>query len=158
MLQRTPIQTGIKDYSPIKAKMDADWLSNQSIWQMHQAEAPIDTRLEAGDVSLMAALTDNLPLNSRNNFYFNRVRPLCSQVSGYQRNNRKKPVVIPLEYGDQKTADQWTKILMSLWRSEHMDSKVSDSFLQGGIITGLNLLQIYLLCLLISCKIGARIL
>ena len=143
MLMRAPY-TLTTDFGAIKQKMEADWLANQSIWQLHQAEATIDTRLEAGDVSLMSQLVDNLPLNNRSNFYFNRVRPLCSQVSGYQRSNRKSTIVIPMENGDQETADQWSKIMLNWFKKEGVYGKISDAFHQGACISGMNLLHLYL--------------
>jgi hypothetical protein len=132
------------DYGAIKRKMDADWTANQSIWQMHQAEASIDTRLEAGDATLQTTLGGNAPVNNRSNFYFNRVRPLISQASGYQRNNRKSTVVIPMENGDQKTADQWTKLSMNWFKKNNVYGTLSDAFQQGSCITGMNLIQLYL--------------
>src|ERR1017187_6682498 len=84
-------------YGAIKRKIDADYSANQAIWQVYWTEATLDTRLEAGDTALMADLNQQLPNNNRGSWYFNRVRPLCNMVSGYQRRNRKSTVIVRSE-------------------------------------------------------------
>ena len=131
-------------YGAIKRKIDSDYTANQAIWQIYWTEATIDTRLEAGDTSLMAELNTTMPNNNRGSFYFNRVRPLCNMVSGYQRRNRKSTIVIPLENGDQQTADQLTKVLLNIYKREGIYETVSEAFHQGGCIAGMNLLHVYM--------------
>lgn len=131
-------------YSAIKKKIDSDYTANQAIWQIYWTEATIDTRLEAGDTSLMADLNQSLPNNNRGSWYFNRVRPLCNMVSGYQRRNRKSTIVVPLENGDQQTADQWSKILLNIYKREGIYETISEAFHQGGCIAGMNLLHVYM--------------
>lgn len=143
MLMRQP--DSINDsYGAIKKKIDSDYTANQSIWQIYWTEATIDTRLEAGDTSLMADLNQSLPNNNRGSWYFNRVRPLCNMVSGYQRRNRKSSIVVPLENGDQATADQWSKILLNVYKREGIYETISEAFHQGGCIAGMNLLHVYM--------------
>ena len=48
-------------YGAIKKKINIDYQSNQSIWQIFWTEATLDTRLEAGDTALMADLNQQLP-------------------------------------------------------------------------------------------------
>jgi hypothetical protein len=124
--------------------MDSDYSANQSIWQVYWTEATLDVRLEAGDTALMADLNQMLPNNNRGSWYFNKVRPLLNTVSGYQRRNRKSSIVIPLENGDQPTADQWTKILLGIYKREGVYDTISEAFHQGACITGMNLLQVYM--------------
>ncbi len=143
MLMRQPEYLN-DSYGAIKKKIDADYTANQAIWQVYWTEATIDTRLEAGDTALMADLNQALPNNNRGSWYFNRVRPLCNMVSGYQRRNRKSSVAIPLENGDQKTADQWTKILLSIYQREGVYETISEAFHQGACIAGMNLLHVYI--------------
>jgi hypothetical protein len=132
------------NYGAIKKKIDSDYTANQAIWQIYWTEATIDTRLEAGDTSLMAELNSSLPNNNRGSWYFNRVRPLCNMVSGYQRRNRKSSIVVPLENGDQQTADQWSKILLNVYKREGIYETISEAFHQGGCIAGMNLLHVYM--------------
>lgn len=131
-------------YGAIKRKIDSDYSANQAIWQVYWTEATLDTRLEAGDTALMADLNQQLPNNNRGSWYFNRVRPLCNMVSGYQRRNRKSTIVVPLENGDQKTADQWTKILLGIYKREGVNETISEAFHQGACIAGMNLLHVYM--------------
>ncbi len=143
MLMRQPEYLN-DSYGAIKKKIDADYTANQAIWQVYWTEATIDTRLEAGDTSLMADLNQALPNNNRGSWYFNRVRPLCNMVSGYQRRNRKSSIVVPLENGDQKTADQWSKILLNIYKREGIYETISEAFHQGACIAGMNLLHVYM--------------
>jgi hypothetical protein len=124
--------------------MDSDYASNESIWQIFWKEASLDTRLEAGDATLAYDIDLSLPGNRSSQFSFNRVRPLCNMVSGYQRKNRKSTVVVPLEDADQKTADQFTKILLNIYKREGIYETISDAFHQGACVTGLNLLHVYM--------------
>lgn len=143
MLMRPP-ESLYGQYTAIKTKIDSDYTANQSIWQVFWTEATLDTRLEAGDTTLMAELNSSLPNNNRGNWYFNHVRPMCSMVSGYQRKNRKSVIAVPLENGDQQTADQWSKILLHIFKRENVYETLSEAFHQGACITGMNLLHVYL--------------
>lgn len=133
-----------QDYTAIKRKIDSDYSANQAIWQTFWTEATLDTRLEAGDSSLLAENATTFPNNNRGNFYFNRTRPICNTISGYQRRNRKSTIVVPLENGDQSTADQFTKILMYLYKRENVYETISQAFHHGACITGMNLLHVYI--------------
>jgi len=132
------------DYGAIKKKIDSDYSANQALWQIFWTESTIDTRLEAGDTALMAEINASLPNNNRGQWYFNRVRPLCNMVSGYQRRNRKSITVVPLENADQQTSDQWTKIILGILKRENGYDTISEAFHQGACVTGMNLLQVYL--------------
>lgn len=132
------------EYEYIQRKINSDYSANQAIWQVYWTEATLDTRLEAGDTALMADYAQQLPNNNRGSWYFNRVRPLCSMVSGYQRRNRKSTVVVPMERGDQQTADQWTKILLGIYKREDVYETISEAFYQGALVTGMNMLHVYL--------------
>lgn len=139
-----PLEDISTGFGAIKNKIDSDYNANQAIWQIWWTEATLDTRLEAGDTSLMAELNTNLPNNNRGSYYFNRTRPLCNMVSGYQRRNRKSTIVVPLENGDQETADQWSRLLLQIFKKENLYETISDAFHQGACISGMNLLHVYL--------------
>lgn len=144
MLMMRQTQDLDTSYEAIKKKIDADYLANKSLWQTYWVEASLDTRLEAGDPGLMGELYPSMPVNARASWYFNRVRPICNMVSGFQRRNRKSTIVVPLENGDQETADQWTKILLGIYKREGVYETISDAFHQGACVTGMNLLHVYL--------------
>lgn len=112
---------------------------NQSFW----GEADTDTRFESGDQSLWNDLYGNLPANRRRNFSFNRIRRVVNMISGHQRRNRKSTIAIPIENADDNTADQFTKVLNWINRQEGVLETISESF-QGSLITGMNLLQVWL--------------
>ena len=112
---------------------------NQSFW----GEADTDTRFESGDQSLWNDLYGNLPANRRRNFSFNRIRRVVNMISGHQRRNRKSTIVIPVENADDHTADQFTQVINWVTRQEGVLETISESF-QGSLITGMNLLQVWL--------------
>jgi len=141
---RQPETLPTYSHDAIKKKMNADYTANQSIWQTYWTEASLDTRLEAGDTTLMAELNTTLPNSGRGAWSFNRTRPLCNMVSGHQRRNRKSTIAVPLENADQQTADQFTKIMLNIYKREGIYETISDAFHQGPCITGMNLLQLYL--------------
>lgn len=131
-------------YGAITQKMRADYASYRSEWMNLWNAQAIDTRLEAGDSTLTNELNVLLPNNFTAQWYFNMVRPRLSMVGGHQRNNRKASIIVPLTNGDQTTADQWTKIIMQIYKQEGVYGTISDGFYQGACVTGLNLIQVYL--------------
>lgn len=144
MLLLRPPESLADNFYAIKNKMDMDYINNLSLWSIAWREGNIDMRLESGDTSLMNNINTTALTNGSNSYYFNRVRPICNMISGFQRRNRKSTIVVPLENGDQKTADQFTKILMHIYKKENVYEMISEAFHQGPCITGMNLLQIYL--------------
>lgn len=130
-------------HQDILKKMDtfyADAITiNQSFW----AEADTDTRFEVGDQTIWSDVYGNLPLQNRRYFNFNRIRRIINMVSGYQRRNRKSTIVVPVENGDEVTADQFTKLIMWLNQQEGILDTVSESF-HGALVTGMNLLHVWL--------------
>lgn len=111
---------------------------NQSFWQ----EANIDSRFYAGDQSVWNEYYNSTTLNNRFNFSFNRIRPIVSLIEGYQARNRKSTVAVPLENGDEVTADQYTKLLMWNDQQEGVLETITEAF-RGALITGMNLLQVW---------------
>jgi len=111
---------------------------NQSFW----AEADTDTRFETGDQTLWNDLYGNLPANRGRQFNFNRIRRVINMISGHQRRNRKSTIVTPVENGDSETADQFTKVMMWINNQEHVLETISEAF-QGALVTGMNLLQVW---------------
>jgi len=145
MILVKPVTTLPGEYTSIKKKIDATYTANHALWLQHQTEATIDTRLEAGDISLNGEIGGAQQFyNGRASYYFNRTRPLCNMVSGRQRDQRKSTIVVPLESGDQETADQMTKVLLHIYTKEQFDDTFSEAFHQGACITGMNFIQTYI--------------
>jgi len=111
---------------------------NQSFW----VEADVDTRFEAGDQTLWGEIYGNIPMSKRKQLSFNRIRRIINMISGYQRRNRKSTIVSPLENSDELTADQFTKIMYWINQQGGVLNTISDSF-HGALVTGLNLLQVW---------------
>ena len=112
---------------------------NQSFW----GEADTDTRFMAGDQTLWNDIYGNLPANRRSQFNFNRIARVVNMIDGHQRNNRKSTIVTGVENADAETADQFTKILMWVNNQEGVLETISDSF-RGSLVTGMNLLQVWM--------------
>lgn len=137
-------QTLFGDFTAIKAKKDADYQNNQSIWNVFWNRANQNVRLESGDPTIMNVWGNNPATLGSSNYYFNRARPIGLMLSGYQRRNRKSSIAVPMENADQTTADQITKLLMNLYKKENVYELISEAFHEGSIISGMNLLQVYL--------------
>lgn len=112
---------------------------NQSFW----GEADTDTRFFANDQTLWNDIYGNVPVNMRKNFNFNRIRRVVDMVSGHQRRNRKSTVVVPVENADSQTADQLSKTLIWANNQEDVLETISEAF-QGALVTGMNLLQVWM--------------
>jgi hypothetical protein len=128
---------------PLLSRMEAFYAESVTINQSFWAEADTDTRYFAGDQTLWNELYGNLPANIRRQFSFNRIMRVVNMISGHQRRNRKSTIVVPVENGDSETADQFTKILMWINQQESILETISDSF-QGSLVTGMNLLQVWI--------------
>jgi len=127
---------------PILSKMEAFYAESITINQSFWGEADTDTRFETGDQTLWNDLYGNLPANRRRQFNFNRIRRVVNMISGHQRRNRKSTIVVPIENGDAETADQFTKILMWANDQEGILETISSAF-HGSLVTGMNLLQVW---------------
>lgn len=106
-------------------------------------QAMIDTQYYAGDATLWSSLYGNLPAYIRKQFNFNLIMPFAHQIQGHQMRNRKSIVAKPIENADQDTADQYTKIILQIMREGNVEDTISEAFLTGSIITGLNFLEVY---------------
>ena len=127
----------------VKSRMEAFYAESLSINQAFWAEADTDYRFFTGDQTLWNDLGyGNLPANRRRQFNFNRIRRIINMISGYQRRNRKQTIVVPVENSSNTTADQFTKILIWLAQQEGYLETVSEAF-EGALVTGMNLLQVW---------------
>lgn len=132
-----------EDDKGVKEMMDTAYSQSITINQSFWSEADIDSRFRAGDQTLWNDIYGNLPAFRRRVFNFNRIRRVCSMISGYQRRNRKTTNVIPIENSDDNTADQFTKLLMWAMQKDGTLETISDAF-DGAITTGMNLLSIWM--------------
>lgn len=127
----------------IKKRMDNDYERavniNQSLWE----EAATDTRFHAGDQSVSTDAFGLLPTSRRQQYCFNRIRRVINMISGQQRKTRKSIKVTPIENADEKTASQFTKLLMWTMQQEGGLDIISEAF-HDALITGLVLIQVML--------------
>ena len=128
---------------PILTKMEAFYSQAISINESYWAEADTDLRFFSGDQTLWQDLYGNLPMNRRRQFSFNRIRRIINMIGGYQRRNRKSTIVVPVENADDTTADQFTKVLMNIHSRENVLETISTAF-EGALVTGMNLLQVWM--------------
>jgi len=109
---------------------------NRSLWQ----EQLIDSMYEAGDMSLWDNLSRSYPGVVRPIFNLNQLRRIKGMMEGYQREHRKSSLVIPIENGDQETADQYTKIFFWNNNQNQVLQAYSNAFSQA-LVAGLSLLN-----------------
>ena len=126
----------------MKSRMNDFYKNSVSLNQEFWTQAEMDTKFEAGDQSIDNDIFGTLPLNRQKQYCFNRIRRIVNMVSGHQRKHRKSTVVSPVEHGDTETADQFSKIMMWINQREGVLETISDAF-HGALVTGLNLLQIW---------------
>lgn len=124
----------------IKRRMEDVYAKTAQISQTFWNTASIDERFYAGDQSLWNEIYSSIPSYRRKQFNFNRIRRVVNMVSGYQRKNRKSTICIPQESADQKTADQFTDVLLWVDNQANVPHILADAF-QGALVTGLNLLS-----------------
>lgn len=127
----------------IKERMQTTYAQSITINQSFWSEADIDTRFRAGDQTLWTDLYGGAPSFQRRVFNFNRIRPVCNMISGYQRRNRKSTIVIPIENSDEKTAEQFSKTMLWAMERDGTLDTISGAF-DGGVTTGMNLLSAWM--------------
>lgn len=127
----------------ILSRIEASYAESITINQSFWAEADNDMRFYVGDQTLYNDMYGNLVVNRKRQYTFNRIRRIVSMIEGHQRKNRKSTIVVPIENGDQETADQFTKILMHIQQQEGVLETISDAFL-GALVTGMNLLHVWM--------------
>ena len=136
----TPPQIDYQKGSYIKQKMEDFYETSNYINQSFWTEASWDNRFEAGDQRAYFEIHRDIPAAYRKTFNFNRIRRIINMISGYQRRNRKSTIVVPVENGDQVTADQYSKIIAHINRKQGVFETISDAF-RSSLISGISLLQ-----------------
>jgi len=105
-------------------------------------QAELDNRFYAGDQSVWNEVYRSTPLKRRNLFSFNRIRRIVEMISGHQRRARKSITVVPVENGDQQTADQFSRIMGHVSRKEYILSTISESFNEA-LTSGFSLMHVW---------------
>jgi hypothetical protein len=106
-------------------------------------QALLDTQYYAGDQSLWTSLYGNLPSYIRKQFNINLIMSFVHQIEGHQMANRKSTIAKPIENADQQSADDYSKIILQIYREGNVEDLISEAFKTGSLITGLNLIEVY---------------
>lgn len=85
---------------------------------------------------------NELALQGRAAYVFNKIKRVVNMITGYQRKNRLSSVVTPVENSDQATADQMTELMLYVMQRDGYET-ISDAF-SGALKTGLNLIEVYM--------------
>jgi len=131
------------DDKDIKSQMRQIYNDTSAITQERWVQQSIDERFYAGDQSLWSEYYNQIPVQRRKQFSFNKIKRIVNMISGYQRRNRKTLNVQPVEGSDQQTADQFSKLLMWVNNQQNIMNIVSEAFL-GSCISGMNLLSVWM--------------
>jgi hypothetical protein len=113
---------------------------NQSFW----SEADIDARFEAGDQTLWNDVYGNLPAFRRRQLTFNRIRRITNMIGGYQRQHRFSTIVTPVGNSDEQTADQLSRTLIHVNENGNVLETISEAFHGGALVSGMNLLSVWM--------------
>lgn len=127
----------------IKKLMEYTYAKNITINQSFWSEADIDSRFVCGDQTLWSDIYGNMPAFRKRQFNFNRIRRVVNMISGYQRQHRKSTTVTPVEGSDDKTADQFSKLMYHVANTAEVHDNISEAF-EGAIKTGMNLLSTWI--------------
>lgn len=112
--------------------------------QIRWSESNTDTRFWAGDQDYCYNWYGGVtPQTGWKRFFFNIIQQPCNMVTGYQRQHRKNFNAVPVENSDQKTADQFNRILTYACSKNYLLETYSDSCEQS-LVNGMNLMQPYL--------------
>jgi hypothetical protein len=129
--------------SNILKRIENDYNKYITINQAYWAEADTDNRYAAGDQSLTTDCYGNIPVLRRRQFFFNRTRRVVNMITGYQRQHRKSTMCEPVHPDAQANSDQYTKLLYHVNNNGRILETISEAF-EGAVISGMNLLQVYL--------------
>ena len=132
-----------QDGYSLRQRIENDVREYMSPNQLFQAQANLDLQCYAGSQDYWNNQYTTPANQNMNQYVFNMTRRLVQQPAGYQIQHSKSTLAIPIENGTQEGADQISKVLSFIERNAGFQKEVSDAFLFGTLITGLNLIEIY---------------
>lgn len=112
---------------------------NRALW----TEQKVDGMFEAGDQSLWNGYFLQYPYMNKPLFNFNQIRRIKNGILGRQMMYRRVGVCVPIENGDQFTADQYTKLLFWDNQVNAVPDCVSTAF-DLALTTGLSMLYLWM--------------
>ena len=114
-----------------------------NILQTQWYQGDVDQRFAMGDQDIWGLIFPGVATYRRKIFNFNLINSTLQMITGYQRRNRKSTIVIPVQGGLQKTADQMTKCMYHVHNQTGAYQVYSDAFEQGALTQGLGFVSIY---------------
>lgn len=134
---------GLEADTSMRREMDRNYSDTINILQTQWYQADLDQRFVLGDQDLWGLLFPGVSTYRRKMFNFNLINSTVQMVTGYQRQNRKSSICIPIQSPMQKTADQMTKCLYYVHNQSGAYQVYSDAFEQGALTQGIGLVSIY---------------
>ena len=128
----------------IITRMRDIWYQASSIQQNYWVEADIDARFVAGDQQLLNRVLGGFATPQSRQFTFNLCQRIINMVGGHQRRNRKVTLCNPLESSSQEGSDEMADVLMWAHNKANAYHILSDAFQNGALVTGMNLLNVWL--------------
>lgn len=128
----------------IITRMRDIWYQASSIQQNYWVEADIDARFVAGDQQLLNRVLGGFATPQTRQFTFNLCQRIINMVGGHQRRNRKVTLCNPLESASQEGSDEMADVLMWAHNKANAYHILSDAFQNGALVTGMNLLNVWL--------------
>jgi hypothetical protein len=129
-------------HKDILGRMEASYAQAITINLSYWSDADLDWRFYTGDQTVFSSYWNNVPGTMKRTFTFNKIKRIINMVSGNQRKNRKQTIVVPVENGDQETADQFSKVIAQIHNREYVLETISDAF-QDSLVSGLSFLHIW---------------
>ena len=115
----------------------------ESQWSPFYKEAKIDLRMFLGDQNDYSD-KKYLVSDNRSPRSFNGMRRVIKMVGGYQKKNRLALKIDPIEQADSKTASQLSAATMWTMQYNNAYNILSKGFESGALITGINLINVYM--------------
>jgi len=112
-------------------------------WGPYLEEAQTDLQFALGK-QWDSATESYLLNNGRSAFVFNKIRRINKLISGHQIKNRLALKINPVEGSDDQTADQFSGVIQWQMQAGSGYNVMSDAFLHGPLITGSNLVELYM--------------
>lgn len=133
---------GVEKDNDIKRMMQNNYQDTITNLQVQWAQADLDERTWLGDPDMWSALYPTGFSQKRKMFNFNLTHASVMMVTGHQRQNRKSTIVVPVKSPVQKTADQLTKCLFHVHKTNGYGI-YSDAFERGALVQGFGLVSIF---------------
>jgi hypothetical protein len=129
--------------SELKREYEEAYDLSTGSWSQFIDAADRDMRFYINDQWTQAEikwLTDN----DRSPYVFNRLKRIGHAVSGWERRNRLQLDMSPIGFEDDKASSQMTGLVMHAVNSANGYDVMSDAFEFGSIMSGANLVEIFL--------------